>query len=82
MIRAKFKHSRKGKVFQRNEEIDNLNSEQEEQAVISGLAYYDEPDLMEPPTDENTVDYIKDYLKQEGIKFGSNLKKDELLELC
>lgn len=84
MIRAKFKHSRKGVVFQRDEEITNLTKAEQEEAVLNKLAYYDKPkvEILSKPTDSNTVDYIKDYLEQEGIEYDSNLRKAELLELC
>lgn len=78
MIRAKFGHSRKGVYFAKGKEIDNLNEDQEKEAVDMGWAYYD----SQKPTESDTVKYIKDYLNQEGIEFESSMNKAELLELC
>lgn len=39
MIKALFQHSRKGKVFKKDDVIDNLSPKQEQEAVELGFAY-------------------------------------------
>lgn len=82
MIRANFKHSRKGVVFQRDEEITNLTHDEEQQAVETGLAYYDKPKKTVKPTMENTKKEIEQYLDENGIEYDEFVTKSELLELC
>lgn len=94
-IKAKFKHSRKGVVFQRDEEITNLSKAEQEEAVLNKLAYYDKPKveitnkdsedvetLEEAPSMANTKKEIIEYLNDPTIDFDTSMTKAELLELC
>lgn len=82
MIRAKFGHSRYGKVFQRGDEIDNLTEAERVEAVYNGLAYYDSPKVEFSPSMDYKKDEIQEYLTNQGIEFDDDMTKSELIELC
>lgn len=84
MIRAKFGHSRNGKYFAKDAEIDNLTKAEREEAVFNGLAYYDNPktEFPDKPTMAYKKDEIQQYLINEGIDFSDDMTKTQLLDLC
>lgn len=75
MIKAKFQFHYKGKVIKKDQTI-TTNEVEQRRLLNAGLAY----EAFDKPTNSNTKNEIKEYLKTKNIEFSKDATKKELLE--